>query len=112
VSRSQIGKLIATCADLKHSVQSGTRVLAQPDSYFEEGDSFGITGVCRFELDLKRGEIRFRFGEQAPDAIVMNEQGRFVLQSEPANIIDPLGFLRGLLLETAMRASSRPPPSG
>jgi hypothetical protein len=110
VSRSAIGRLINVCAELRKSVLSGSRALATPGAHFDDGVAFGINGVCRFELDTEYGELRFQFAGREPDAVVASPDGAFVRKSDPYRQVDPLGLLRGLLLECAMRSSRPPPP--
>lgn len=106
-----MGRLIAVCAELRKSVLSAARALGTPGDAFDDGNAFGIAGVCRFELDVARGELRFQFGADPADAVIESIAGSFVCRSNRGEPIDPLGLLRGRLLDAAMRSSRPPPPN-
>jgi hypothetical protein len=107
MSGTALGKLIHACGELRRSVARAAQTFApdQPELCFDDGDAFGIRGVCRFQLNLERGELSFQFGEGPVDTIEASpDDGSFFCRSNPKLAIEPLGFLRGRLLEHAAQS--------
>ncbi len=82
---------------------------------FDDGAAWGVTGLFKFQLERERPALWFELLGRPVDAVVFSAAARgFTLLREPTRALDPLGYLRGRVLELVAaagvaRASSRPP---
>jgi hypothetical protein len=98
----QVQRILARAASL------GIRV----DGVLVDGDHVAVGSTCRLRFDAEAVALEVAVAGRAPDRILWSRdvQG-FVLESDPATPIEPVGFVRGLLLETVSLKPSTIPPS-
>lgn len=110
-ARGRLGKIAAELRDL---VARTARSLPGT-SPFDDGATWGVAGLFKFHLDEPRAMLWFELMGRPVDALYFDPNARgFVLRSEPTRALDPLGYLRGLVLEIVSAAgggrfSSLPP---
>ncbi len=82
------------------------------------GATFGLEGLFKFHFDSDAVVLWAQFGDEPADAIYFRaDSAAFTRRSEPTTSIEPLGFLRGRILEAIGRAggarfTSMPPAGG
>lgn len=108
-------RMSAVCRDLRKV--AGRAGMSLPGSKpFDDGTTFGIEGLFKFHLDEAHAVLWFQFLGGAADAMYFDPGSRaFTVRSDPSRTLDPLGFLRGRVLDTVAasggsRISSLPPP--
>lgn len=81
------------------------------------GPTFGIHGLFKFHFDPEWAVLWVQFGDEPSDAIYFRtETGTFTRRNDPKSAVEPLGYLRGRLLEAVSgaggaRFTSMPPRS-
>lgn len=110
-ARGRLGKISAELRDLV-----GRTARSLPGTRpFDDGVNFGVEGLFKFHFDEQRAVLWFELMARPVDAIYFDVGLRgFVLRSDPSRVLDPLGYVRGLVLEIVVAAgggrfSSLPP---
>jgi hypothetical protein len=109
-------RLTSVLSQLRRIVTRAATVLTpETPGGFDDGTTFGVQGFCKFALDDATGVLWFQLFAEPPDAVYWaRDQGSFSIKSDPGRAIDPLGFLRGRVLDMVAaagggRGSTAPP---
>ena len=108
------GRLAKISAELRDLVARTARSLPGTRP-FDDGPTYGVEGLFKFHLDDERAVLWFELMARPVDAMYFEVGVRgFVVRSDPSRPLDPLGYLRGQVLEIVSAAgggrfSSLPP---
>lgn len=108
------GRLERLSSELRDLSARAARSLPGATS-FDDGTTWGLAGFFKFQVEPAQAALWFELLGRPVDAVVFSASARgFVLRSEPSRALEPLGFLRGRVLEIVSAAgggrfSSQPP---